>query len=194
VQLVAAIVSRNPYQTMDMNNNSGQIVLQGILLEYHSNGTLESNIQSPIRDLPWKQLALQITAALNHLHELGITHMDLKPANIVLSIAMEAILIDVSGIGGTTRDWLSPEMRSLSEPLSEDMNSRIQNDIWALGKIVSMMASAASDEATKEVLTRVSQLATTELPPRISLQDALSLLSPDLNRLNKTQTSQHHLD
>ena len=90
---------------------------------------------------------------------------------------MKAILIDVSGVGGTSRDWLSPEMRTLSEPLSEDLNSRIQNDIWALGKIVSVMANAANDKTVQRPLTRLSQLATTELPPRISLQDALLLLS-----------------
>jgi hypothetical protein len=178
VQLVAAVVSRNPYQTMGVNDSYGQTVLRGILLEYHSNGTLQSFLQSPKEDLPWQQWAIQITSALSELHELGISHMDLKPANIVLSgIGMKAILIDVSGVGGTSRDWLAPEMRTLSEPLSEDLNSRIQNDIWALGKIISVMADAANDETVQRLLTRLSQLATTEVPPRISLQDALSLLS-----------------
>lgn len=178
VQLVAAVVSQNPYQTMGVNSSDGQTFLRGILLEYHSNGTLQSFLQSPKEDLPWHQWAIQIISALSRLHEFGITHMDLKPTNIVLSsIAMEAILIDVSGVGGTSRDWLSPEMRTLSEPLSEDFNSRIQNDIWALGKIVSAMANTASDKTVQRLLARLSQLATTELPPRIPLQDALSLLS-----------------
>ncbi|KAF7879412.1 hypothetical protein EAF04_000608 [Stromatinia cepivora] len=163
---------------MDINNSGGQTVLRGILLGYHSNGTLQRFLQSPKENLPWHQWAIQITSALSRLHELGINHMDLKPANIVLSsIPMKAILIDVSGAGGTSRDWLSPEMRTLLEPLSEDLNSRIQNDIWALGKIVSLMANVASDKTAQRVLTRLSQLATTELPPRISLQGALSLLS-----------------
>jgi hypothetical protein len=170
VQLVAAVVSRNPYRTMDTNNSGDQNVLRGILLEYHSNGTLQSFLQSPKGGLPWHQWAIQITSALSRLYELGITHMDLKPANIVLSsIAMKAILIDVSGCGGTSRDWLSPEMRTLSEPLSEGLNARIQNDIWALGKIVSVMANAASDKTAQRLLIRLSQLATTELPLRISL-------------------------
>lgn len=178
VQLVAAVVSRNPYQTMGINSSDGQTVIRGILLVYHSNGTLKSFLQSPKKDLPWLQWAIQITSALSRLHDFGITHMDLKPTNIVLStIAMEAVLIDVSGVGGTSRDWLSPEMRTLSEPLSEDLQSRIQNDIWALGKIVSVMANATSDQTEQRLLTQLSQLATTELLPRISLQDALSLLS-----------------
>ncbi|KAL3426071.1 calcium/calmodulin-dependent protein kinase type 1B [Phlyctema vagabunda] len=189
VQVVATVVSRNPYHTIGVNDSSGHTVFRGILLEYHSNGTLQRFLQSPQDDLPWYQWAIQITSALSRLHEFGITHMDLKPTNIVITSAMEAILIDVSGIGGTSRDWLSPEMRSLSEPLSEDFSSRIQNDIWALGKIFMVMANAASDETVQRLLTRLSQLATTELPPRISLQDALSLLSTP-----KHQTTQHHLD
>ncbi|KAG9229914.1 hypothetical protein BJ875DRAFT_347569, partial [Amylocarpus encephaloides] len=72
--------------------------------------------------------------ALSRLHELGLAHMALKPANIVLgSIAMKAILVDVSGVGGTRRDWRSPEMRTSTEPC-EDLNSRIQNNIWAAGE------------------------------------------------------------
>ena len=59
--------------------------------------------------------------------------MDLKAKNIVLSRNMHAILINISGIKGTTRKWLSPEMKSILEPLSQDIEARKQNDIWALG-------------------------------------------------------------
>ena len=146
-------------------------------MEYHSNGTLQNVLQSPKKGLPWHQWAIQITSALSRLHQFGITHMDMKPENIVLgSEYREAALVDLSGIGGTTRDWLSPEMKALSEPLSQDMDSRIQNDIWALGRILSVMADAACDETERQILNRVSRHASAEIPPRISLQDALSLL------------------
>jgi len=68
--------------------------------------------------------------------------MDLKPENIVLSRNIHAILIDLSGIGGTTRKWLSPEMRSLPEPFSQGIEARKQNDIWTLGLILPAMAHA----------------------------------------------------
>ncbi len=61
--------------------------------------------------------------------------MDVKPENTAFSKDLNAILVDVSGIGGKTRKWLSPEMELLSEPLS-------QNDIWALGRILSAVAEA----------------------------------------------------
>lgn len=63
-------------------------------------------------------------------------HMDSKPENIVLSKDLSAILMDPSGIGGRTRKWLSPEMRLLLEPLSQDFEARKQNDIWTLGQIL----------------------------------------------------------
>jgi serine/threonine protein kinase len=103
--------------------------------------------------------------------------MDLKPRNIVLSKDLNAILIDTSGIGGTTRKWLSPEMRLLPEPLSQDFEARKQNDIWALGQILSAMAQTTCNEGEHRVLSEVSRLATTEVPPRIPLGDITSILS-----------------
>jgi len=82
-------------------------VLRGILLEYHSNGTLEATLQDAAQLNPqtislWQKWALQIAQALGHLHQRGITHKDLKPSNILISAEHNAILTDISGIGGTT--------------------------------------------------------------------------------------------
>lgn len=46
--------------------------------------------------------------------------MDLTPSNVVISAVFDAILIDVSGIGGVTRQWLAPEMRDGPDPLSPE--------------------------------------------------------------------------
>lgn len=59
------------------------------------------------------------------------------------------VLIDVSGIGGITLDWLSPEMENISEPLSQDFELRKQHDIWALEKILSEMAHTTNDMVEK---------------------------------------------
>lgn len=145
VRLVAAVISDNPYQTAKNKKDDGRAVLQGILLEYHPNGTLQNALQDALqspkpKDLPWHRWAFQVAGTLTRLHQIGVTHMDLKPENIVLSEDLNAILIDLSGIGGTTRRWLSPDMKILSDPLSQDMKSRMQNDIWALSEIISAMA------------------------------------------------------
>jgi serine/threonine protein kinase len=120
VQLVATVVSNNLYQTAETPKNETPTILRGILLEYHPNGTLQDALDSPNpkTNFLWHQWVVEITGALARLHQLGITHMDLKPKNIVISEHLNAILIDVSGIGGVTRKWLSPEMKILPEPLS----------------------------------------------------------------------------
>ena len=103
--------------------------------------------------------------------------MDLKPRNIVISKHLNAILIDVSGIGGVTRKWLSPEMKVLSEPLTQDMESRTQNDIWAVGAILLAMADVSCNNMEAQVLREVALEAIAEIPPRIPLQNAISKLS-----------------
>jgi hypothetical protein len=103
--------------------------------------------------------------------------MDLKPKNIVISEHLNAILIDVNGIGGVTQKWLSPEMKILPEPLSQDAESRTQNDIWALGTNLSAMANVSCNKMEAQVLREVALEATAEVPPRIPLQNAMSKLS-----------------
>ncbi|OAF60325.1 hypothetical protein VC83_03529 [Pseudogymnoascus destructans] len=67
-QLVAAVVSGNPYQTIKTSKVDNQTVLRGILLEYHSNGTLEDVLRSQTKKRPWRQWALQLTDTLSKLH------------------------------------------------------------------------------------------------------------------------------
>ena len=179
-QLIAVVVSNNPYRTTKATEDEFPSSLHGILLEYHPNGMLQEVLQSPKLNYPWHCWALEITYTLEALHRNGIAHMDLKPENIVLDRNMHAIVIDISGIGGTTRRWLSPEMRSLPEPLSQDLELRKQNDIWALGQILSTMAHATYDAMERELLSRVSLLATVE-GSRIPLRDAISILSSPLS-------------
>jgi serine/threonine protein kinase len=69
-------------------------------------------------------------------------YMDLKPENIVLSEGLDTVLVNLSRIGGISRKWLAPEMKNLLKPLSKDIESRRQNDIWVLGKFLLAMAKA----------------------------------------------------
>jgi hypothetical protein len=181
VQLIAVVVSHNLYRTTKAIGDDPPTSLQGILLEYHPNGMLQDVLQSRKPNYPWYRWALEITCTLEALHRNGIAHMDLKPENIVLSRNMHAVLIDISGIGGTTRKWLSPEMKSIPEPLSQDIEARKENDIWALGQILSAMAHATYDAMEHEVLGKISLLATAEFPPRIPLRNVISFLSSPLS-------------
>jgi serine/threonine protein kinase len=182
VQLVAAITSTNPYQT-DAGSlwgryRVGSTVLRGILLEYHPNGTLEMALKSPNPDMDgrWRRWGLQITTAFACLHEHGIAHMDLKPSNVVISADMNAVLIDISGIGGVTRQWLSPEMLKEKDPMSQGLEARKRNDIWGLGQVLLAMAEACSDKDEKQLLRTISPSAL-RAPPRIPLSEAIAALN-----------------
>ena len=90
------------------------------------------------------------------------------------------MLIDVGGIGGYTREWLAPEMldkeAQQQSPMLQDTDARKQNDIWALGKILSAMADVSCNKEEKQLLTSVAREAATVRVPRISSRDAISRL------------------
>lgn len=207
VQLVAAVVSCNPYHSFreaseayeaydsdqskwlnethqsDQNTNAApSTVLRGVLLEYYPNGTLADALQSS-RDIPqmigtWRRWALQIVEALLHVHEQQVTHMDLKPSNILISAESHAVLGDVSGIGGVTRNYLAPEMLDVPDPLAQRIEARVWNDIWALGKMFLEMGDATSNDVEKEQLGRIARVAMADKPSlRPSLHHIISLFS-----------------
>ncbi|KAK4113929.1 kinase-like protein [Canariomyces notabilis] len=177
VQLIAAVVSTNPYRSSREDGDDDSRVLRGLLIEYHPNGTLADALRRSDHRVrqPWRKWALQIACGLRELHTLGLTHMDLKPSNIVISAEGDAVLLDISGQAIITQEWLSPEMRDLFSPCSQDLGARVQNDVWAFGKILSQMVSASSDDVERERLTNVTCL--TEVSPRITLCDAISRLN-----------------
>ncbi|KAI0968718.1 kinase-like domain-containing protein [Xylaria arbuscula] len=98
VRLVATVSSENPYHTLQSTRATEcTTVLRGILLEYHPNGTLYDALQSPQRYVAalWLIWGLQIARAVAHIHTRGLTHMDLKPENVVISAEWDAVVIDV---------------------------------------------------------------------------------------------------
>ena len=191
VQLVAAVVSQNPYQTTQPGKECDPVVLRGFLLEHHPNGTLESVLKPPTPDARerWREWALQIASALAEMHHRGLAHMDLKPSNVVLSGESDAVLIDISGIGGVTRQWLCPEMlESKKDPLSGSIEAQQQNDIWALGQIMLAMADACCADEQKQQLLRSVALATTRPCPRIPLSEVIDALSGRPSPISQNET------
>ncbi len=173
--LVAAVVSNNPYQTTDGENST--TVLRGILLEHYPNGTLKSALQSPKPQMDgrWLVWGLQIAEALACLHKNDLTHMDLKPSNVMINAEWNAVVIDISGIGGVTSEWLSPKLHKEPDPLSQSQEVRKQNDLWALGKILSAMTEVSTG-VDKELLESVAWAAI-QVPACISLGDVIFRLS-----------------
>ncbi|KAM7191165.1 Protein kinase-like domain containing protein [Rhypophila sp. PSN 637] len=149
VRLVATVSSANPYGTAEVDAGSaGTSFLRGFLLEYHPNGTLQDALGSPEPKVvqPWCRWALQIARGLDHVHRHGITHLDMKPSNIVIGADYNAVLIDIGG-GGYTYEWLAPDMRDVTNPALEPFEARVQNDVWAFGMMLLQMANASRDDA-----------------------------------------------
>lgn len=184
VQPVAIVVSRNPYQTTKAEAASDPVVVRGVLLEHHPHGTLLDvlTLPAPGGVLPWQRWPYQIACGLSSLHLRGIAHMDIKPDNIVISRDGEAIIIDIGGMG-FTRDWVAPE--AWESPLTLPLRERMQNDIWAFGKVLSFMAEYISNGWEKEELLSVAASACAQSPEsRITLSSAaarLEGLSPALD-------------
>jgi serine/threonine protein kinase len=179
VQLIAAVLSSHPYRSCELaHSQDSPPVLRGILLEYHPNGSMGDSLRSNSGSRPWARWALQVSEALSRLHEEGIAHMDLKPDNVVISEGWDAVLIDVSGEGGYTSEYLSPEMAGIRNALAEPLVSRKCNDIWALGKMFGKMASVSSAAEERELLRQLALAATIKTSTsRISLGEIIRVLA-----------------
>ncbi|KAL9609465.1 MAG: hypothetical protein Q9167_005771 [Letrouitia subvulpina] len=174
-QLRYIVFSSDPYQSSC--TDSGPLVTRGFLLDYYPYGTLENRLQkADLEEFPWKYWPLQIGNGLLHLHQHKLTHMDLKPSNIVIDIYRNAVLIDISGVGGITPEWTAPELRDKQLP-DIPYRQRTQNDVWAYGRIMCVLAESR-DWADEVGFLRVVAAETTKDDPkmRIGLVDALSLL------------------
>lgn len=70
-----------------------------LLMSYHSGETLKSLIYAhaklPILSLPQKMtIFLHSCQVVNRLHQFGLMHLDLKPANFIVKPNLEVVLID----------------------------------------------------------------------------------------------------
>ncbi|KAJ5930556.1 hypothetical protein N7466_006049 [Penicillium verhagenii] len=154
------------------------MVINGILVEFYRGGTLAHVLRErSFAHLPWQNWALQIGISLDNFHRAGKTHMDLKTANIVLGECGNAIIIDISGIGGTTHGWQAPETAYELSPLGLPFEARRLNDFWAFGKVVQAIASSIEDCPFKRTLDRVSGHLMDDVATRWSLSEALPQLS-----------------
>ena len=182
VRLIAIVVSVKPYQSTETDAGDSSTIMRGLLLEYHPNDTLRDPLGSPQSETgrSWLRWALQITRGLDDLQRCALMHLDLKPSHIVISANYDAVLIDINA-RAVTQGSLLPEMRELSYLRSQDLQSRLQNDMWAFGKNLSQMANVSCEDAEKLLLKSVASQVTAEAPSRVSLRNAISQLQPRMN-------------
>ena len=130
VQPVAIAVSSNPYMTARTSDQPP--VISGILLEFYSGGSLQRILKEDrVKEYNWTRWPIQIGTALSHFHRAGQTHMDNKPANVVLDAQGNVVLIDISGAGGITYSWRAPEISHERSPFDLPFEARLLHDVWA---------------------------------------------------------------
>ncbi|EAW08364.1 protein kinase domain protein [Aspergillus clavatus NRRL 1] len=173
VQAEGVAVSRNPYMTT--SGSDGPLVVTGILLKAYSDGSLrEILLENRVAEYAWKKWPVQIGTALNRFHEAKKTHMDVKPSNIVIDSGGNAVVIDISGIGGITREWCSPEIQDEAAPFDLSFEQRRLNDVWAYGKLLSEIALHARDDPFTKSLEQVAECLMKDNPQsRMSLPWAI---------------------
>lgn len=117
--------------------------LNYIVMKYVAGGTLADRLKHPIDLTTTARLITQIAAALDHAHQRGILHRDVKPSNVLLDenewvqladFGLAKMLINEqaltsSGLSMGTPAYLSPEQ---GQGLPCDKHS----DIYSLGVIV----------------------------------------------------------
>ncbi|KAE8152063.1 kinase domain protein [Aspergillus avenaceus] len=172
VQAAGIAVDANPYLT-SVSGDPQQVVI-GILLEYYGGGSLQQVLDNhSLGNYPWKTWAFQIGTALSSLHDAKKTHLDVKPSNIVLDSKGNAVLIDISGIGGITRSWCAPEIQHEISPSDLPFEVRRSCDVWAFGKLLLEITTYAEDPSTKTFRSVAEELLRDDVRTRMSLHDAL---------------------
>ncbi|KAJ5971891.1 protein kinase domain-containing protein [Penicillium vulpinum] len=176
VQPAGIAVFANPYA--NSQNCVQQMVVYGILLEYYSGGSLQRVInEKRIREFDWERWAVQIGNALDIFHRAKKNHMDIKPSNIVLDDDSNAVLIDISGIGGVTYEWCAPEIRDEISPFDLPFQTRRLNDISAYGKLLTEIASNAGNSPFAGTLRLVGDhLSEENVHNRWTLSEGISRL------------------
>ena len=155
VQAVGIAVSTNPYMTSSTRDQS--LVVMGILLEYYSGGSLQTILsEHRLLEFSWEQWALQIATALARFHKAGKTHMDIKPANVVIDADGNAMLIDISGIGGVTHGWRAPEIQDQILPSELPYEVRRSSDTWTYGKLLLQLVLHAEDNCLGRALKQIA--------------------------------------
>ena len=114
-----------------------------IVMKYVAAGTLKEMLDRPIPLAQAVEIVRQIAAALDHAHEQGVIHRDVKPSNVLMDRGQWALLMDfglakmvagsvqltASGVGVGTPAYMAPEQ---GQGVAVDRRS----DVYSLGIVL----------------------------------------------------------
>ncbi len=143
------------------------------------------SLQQRIRDvkrmnwMPAVDIAIQITSALKHAHDMGVIHRDLKPANLLLTTANEVKIVDfgiaklfgyddqtLAGSVLGTADYMAPEQAG-EGPITP------RTDLYALGSVMYAMMAGRSPFSGKKLTQVIDALKRDRAVP-------LDLINPEI--------------
>ena len=152
-----------------------------IVMEYVSGGTLESRTTAdnllPIDKIV--EIVFKCTRALSYANQLGVTHRDIKPGNILMSgptdikisdfglaLSAAADTTQVTGIGSPA--YMSPE-QIREQPLTQ------QTDIYSLGVVMYQLLTGQLPYQASNNFSMIYQITTTDPAPPSSLRDGIPM-------------------
>lgn len=113
-----------------------------IISRYVEGRTLREHLSDRrLNFMEMAEVAARLCEALNHAHELGVVHRDVKPANIMLTPELRPLLLDFGlarswremeseGLAAGTPGYMSPE-----QARGEDHLINNRSDIFSLGAV-----------------------------------------------------------
>jgi serine/threonine-protein kinase len=92
IRVLRALSHPNIVPILNFGEDEG---LAFIVMPFFSNGTLQERMQQgPLTPREGARLMDQLSAALDHAHQMGIVHRDVKPSNVLLDAEGNAMLSD----------------------------------------------------------------------------------------------------
>src|ERR1700735_2285036 len=166
-----------------------------LLLESQSTGTLDSLLGEPLELGTFLRLASAITHALGRLHERGLVHKDIKPANILLDPDTEQVWLTGFGIASRlprerqapgsaetiagTLAYMAPEQTGR---MNRSVDSR--SDLYALGVTFYQMLIGELPFTASDPMEWVHcHIARTPVPPQERFGNIPALISQIVMKL-----------